>query len=269
MWYPRIKAKYRLKHGGLILLKSKKILNHFFSTKCLLCQNSLSQNETTVCHHCVVALPKIKNACIQCNTPVSNHSSSPLSNNTQTQYLQLCGVCLSNQRYWRRCRSAFLYQEPVTSLIHQFKYNNHSELTPFFANILIKSVISNIQELPDILTHVPSHSRKFAKRGYNQSFWLARSVSKAIGIPHLSLFHKTVNTKLQATLNSKKRKNSLKNTFVLNEAHRQEISGMRIAIIDDVVTTGSTCSELAKIAKKAKPSYIDVWCVARTWYYQD
>ena len=195
--------------------KSRFIFNHFLSTICKLCKSPLNQSEDLLCQHCANSLPIIKNACIQCNTPIAinpsytSTSATTTSNLHSTKYHQFCGVCISDQRYWRTCRSAYLYHEPVTTLIHQFKYNNHTELTSFFVKILIKSIVSNIQELPDILTHVPSHSRKFAIRGYNQSFRLTRALSKAIGIPHLPLFLKTVNTKQQTILNSEKRKKSL------------------------------------------------------------
>ena len=101
-------------------------------------------------------------------------------------------------------------------------------------------------------------------RGYNQSYRLAKAVSQLTEIPILSLFNKTVDGTQQIKLDQKQRQMSLKNTFSIHEKHLSSIKDKNIVIVDDVVTTGSTCSELARIANKSKVQNIDIWCVART-----
>ena len=105
------------------------------------------------------------------------------------------------------------------------------------------------------------HTSKLRKRGFNQSHELAKHIGKSLNLPVIEgVLIKLKNTERQATKTLKQRQRNLKGSFALLDA----IKTKHIAIIDDVVTTGATANEIAKILKRNGVDYIQVWGIART-----
>ena len=227
------------------------LASYIFPSKCMLCQMQLTSNEKHCCEVCNTTLPYISTSCGKCSTPL-------------TTAAQLCGFCLSTERHWELCISPFAYIEPLPELIQAFKYQNKNHTIDFFADSIIEATRSFTGPNPELLTFVPSHPLRFIDRGYNQSLLLTQLISKKTDAPYLCLFEKIKFTEQQTKLTQKKRIKAPKNTFRIKDSVRENIQKKHIAIIDDVVTTGSTCSELAKILKLAGASRVDVWSIART-----
>ena len=227
------------------------LLKQLFPSKCLLCCTSLINTEQYCCSACNDYLPHITLACGKCSTTL-----------TTTQ--ELCGFCLSTQRHWEMCISPFIYKDPLPELIHRFKYQHNTIALNFFTKFILQAVKDSDTEMPNFLTYVPSHPKRFIERGYNQSLLLTQSLSKATNIPYISAFDKVIFSQQQTSLNKKGRNIAPKNTFQIKNAVKEIIQQKHIAIIDDVVTTGSTSTELAKILKSADANRVDVWCIART-----
>ncbi|MHA7879831.1 MAG: ComF family protein [Saccharospirillum sp.] len=111
----------------------------------------------------------------------------------------------------------------------------------------------------DALIPVPMHARRLRKRGFNQAEWLARYWSKPSGIPVWTEAFKPQPTDALEGLNRSERRKVLRGAFALRERPPK-----RVAIVDDVFTTGSTCSELARLLRRNGASHIEVWALART-----
>ena len=227
------------------------LVSSIFPSKCLLCQMPLMNSEKHCCKICNNALPYIAQSCGKCSSPL-----------TTTE--ELCGFCLSTDRHWEICISPFIYIDPLPELIKAFKYQNKTYTIHFFADSIIAAINSSDTFTPEFLTYVPSHPLRLIERGYNQSLFLTQSISKKMGIPYLSLFEKIQFTQQQTKLSKKKRIKEPRNSFRIKKSIRKNIHQKYIVIIDDVVTTGSTSSELAKLLKLAGASRVDVWCIART-----
>lgn len=240
------------------------LFDTLFPAKCLLCSmpqnqrhlndqlnDKLSSSKGYICHHCQLSLPEIHTACSKCCTPLNTDS-------------ELCGICIKQERYWQQCTSAFAYTQPIPHLIHQFKYQNKIELIDFFAQSMINSVDETLITPPELLLPVPIHPKRFAKRGYNQSSQLAKQTSLLTGIPYINAFIKNKETPQQASLDKKSREKTLKDNFSIKKRFLPLIKDKHLVIIDDVVTTGATSSELARMLKKAHAKRVDVWCIART-----
>lgn len=113
---------------------------------------------------------------------------------------------------------------------------------------------------PDVLLAVPLHSKRLSERGFNQSELIAEHIHKGTGIP---LMHhqlkRTINTQSQTSLKAAERRKNLKDAF--------QYSGVNtiksVAIIDDVVTTGSTANEIAKTLKQHGVERVEIWAFAR------
>ena len=107
---------------------------------------------------------------------------------------------------------------------------------------------------------IPLHKTRYRQRGFNQSIEIARTVACELKLPvDLSSCQRYRNTPHQTSLPAKQRRKNLKNAFSL----MKPIQVKHIAIIDDVMTTGSTVDELAALLKKAGASRVDVWACAR------
>ena len=172
----------------------------------------------------------------------------------------LCGRCLNNPPPFSKTIVLFGYKYPAKKLIHAFKFKKHAELSSLFANKLVERI--ELQDkLPDCLIPVPLHSRRQAERGYNQSLELAKHLGKSLKIEvNTSICKRIINTDPQSKLPIKSRKKNVKNAFSLDKDNVPN----HIAIIDDVVTTGSTINEIAQLFNKAGCEQIDIWAIART-----
>ncbi len=118
-----------------------------------------------------------------------------------------------------------------------------------------------VQTLPELLVSVPLHQNRYLERGFNQSYEMARALSKTLAIPCSdSWVERVLDTRRQSELSLKQRKINIKNAFVVDD----EIKKYRhIALVDDVITSGSTVHELVKACLRQGVKRVDVWAIAR------
>ena len=142
------------------------------------------------------------------------------------------------------------------------KFNTRLILARFFGQSLATHIIKMKTELPECIIPVPLHSSRLGQRGYNQSLELARHLSCFLRLPlNRDSLRRVRNTQAQSELPASKRKRNIRGAFTVNG---QSLAGAdHVAIIDDVITTGSTANEVARQLKKAGVKRIDVWACAR------
>ncbi|MBV1908300.1 MAG: ComF family protein [Kangiellaceae bacterium] len=213
-----------------------------------------------ICEYCLQLLPFSNSQCFTCGLPLS---ASPSDKLNQENSMGSCGACLSNSPKYDRLISAFHYQDPINEFITQLKYAAKLQLLKLLSDSLIARLSTSYreQEWPALLIPVPLHKKKLTKRGFNQSRLLANQLAKSLKIPVLkSGIKRTKNTQAQSGLDSIERKLNMKDAFRISEKLPNHI-----AIVDDVVTTGMTVSELTKQARLAGAKKVDVWCIARAY----
>jgi ComF family protein len=152
----------------------------------------------------------------------------------------------------------FIHNGAMRYLITGLKFNAQYKNARLLGLLLAEGLQTT--HLPDCLIPVPLHKARYRERGFNQSIEIAKATGKALHIPvdvHSCIRHR--DTPHQTQLTAKQRRTNMKNAF----STRQPIQARHIAIIDDVMTTGSTVHELAKVLKKAGVSRVDVWVCAR------
>jgi ComF family protein len=170
--------------------------------------------------------------------------------------------------------AAYYEEGPIKEAIHNFKYNNVTELAGFLSDLLAKSLQGQKPKLGKdiILTAVPMHFLKKAQRGYNQAEMLADVVAEQIsaqGGPasgwklqkSYQIIKKIRKTKSQVSKSGKKRRENLKNSFKIID--KNIINNRNIIIVDDVTTTGTTLEECAKVLKVAGAKKIWGLVIAR------
>ncbi len=171
---------------------------------------------------------------------------------------QICGACLSHPPAWQCTRSALHYDFPVDGLVGALKYRGDLSLAPLLADCLA-GVLEGAAV--DAILPLPLHPARLAARGYNQAMELARPLARRF---HLPLVHAAVqrvrDTPPQAGLDRAARLKNLRGAFL---ARPELVSGLRIAVLDDVMTSGATLGELTRTLKQAGAVAVECWVVAR------
>ena len=169
--------------------------------------------------------------------------------------LSLCGHCKSAIRLNPRppecgAYSACLYDGVLKELVHLFKYSGKLSLTKALQELMIdfvKETPEIIQGI-DMITFIPLQTRRLRERGFNQSEVLAFNIAKELGLSLKGLLEKTISTRHQNELSREDRLINLKGAFRIKNG--VSIKGLQILLIDDVMTTGATLSECAKVLGK-------------------
>jgi ComF family protein len=187
--------------------------------------------------------------CLNCRTPFLN--SFPLDSEGR------CMLCRNGGRGFDEAFCYGAYEGTLRKLIHLFKYSGMRGLARPLGELLADAVPRD--RLFDAVTAVPLHWRRRWQRGYNQSELLGRIFARRRGIPVLRLLRRGASTRAQAGLSNSQRRENVAGAFVA----RRRVAGMRILLIDDVMTTGATASACARALKKAGARSVSVLALAR------
>lgn len=175
-----------------------------------------------------------------------------------------CLSCKKNAPAFDFAWSACLFKGPLKNLLHQFKYNQKTQLRKPFTQCMISFIEQyhfDINQF-DYLLAIPlfiSHQRD---RGYNQSALLADEISRHFNIPITKALKRNRNTQSQTQLSQKERFTNILEAFTIK--HNSNIKNKNILIIDDLLTTGATTSEAARILKKNGAARVGVLTLAIT-----
>ena len=226
-----------------------------FKQNCVLCASCIESNianNHAVCKPCLNDLPwHPKTSCPQCGLASSG---------------MVCGSCLNSPPDFDATISVFLYAYPIDAMMQRYKYGSLLNLGDAFGELLAEKIhIENI----DLIIPMPMHRQRLKERGFNQALEIAKVLDKLLCKNHKEkLDYKSVErqtlTPPQASLPLKERVKNIKGAFKVNADKLDIIQGKRIAIVDDVMTTGASLNELAKTLKKAGASHVECWVIART-----
>ena len=197
--------------------------------KCVVCGRETYPSRYGLCDKCKLSLNE--NYCKRCG----RH---------KVGVNEYCGECSDMTLYFDEARSAVTYDETAKSIIWRLKYGSAKYLARKMAEYMLDTLMTTDWSF-DCFTFVPIHRKRQKKRGYNQAELLARALSDITTTPYLSLLQKTKETKNQAKLNRDERLNNLKGSF------EAQSSPAHVVLIDDVMTTGSTVNECARMLKSA------------------
>jgi ComF family protein len=160
----------------------------------------------------------------------------------------------------RRCCAPFAYAAPFDFLVHALKYRGQLATGRVLGTLLADHIEAlGLQVDVDVIVPVPLHPARHAERGFNQSAEIARHLGRRLRLPvEESLAVRRRATPPQVGLHLEERRRNLVDAFVAGPA-----CGRRVAIVDDVTTTGTTLQELARVLSQAGAVTVDAWCVAR------
>jgi ComF family protein len=171
----------------------------------------------------------------------------------------LCGACLRHPPAFDRTLAAFTYRFPIDRLLHAFKYSGNLALIEVLAKPLARFAAEHPK--PDLLLPMPLHPERLKERGFNQSLEIAKTISRWLDIPLMAeACRRTRDTPSQAGLKWKERRRNVHGAFACD----LDLAGKKIAVLDDVMTTGATLNEVSRILKGRGAAEVSAWVVART-----
>ena len=176
-----------------------------------------------------------------------------------------CGACRKRPPAQDSLWAAHAYRFPLDTLLKGYKYRYRMPQGRVLQDLFLEAALGAAERdalaLPDLLIPVPLPPAKLRERGFNQSLELAKPVAKALG---LRIDHRLVRrvraTPSQAGLPPTSRARNVRKAFRCDRS----VAGRAVAIVDDVVTTGSTVGEVTKTLKRAGAARVAVWTLART-----
>jgi len=190
--------------------------------------------------------------CVSCRTPFVN--AFPLDAEGR------CPLCRAGLRGFDAAYCFGAYEGTLRELIHLYKYGRIETLSRPLGDLLAAAI--PLDERFDAVTPVPLHWRKQWQRGFNQSELLARAIARRRGIAVVSALWRARSTQVQAGLSNSERRKNVAAAFRCRRAG-QTLTGQRVLLIDDVMTTGSTAAACARALKQAGAARVVLATVAR------
>lgn len=233
-------------------------MSHWFAQArtqdCYFCGGASAQ---PLCAPCLEGLPRLPaQLCPGCALP------SPAGS--------LCGRCMSDKPHYDATVAALAYAYPLDAAIQAYKYQGRLGLTGSFAALMQDALRAREEEAlraereappPDLIIATPLAGARLAERGYNQAHELARVLAKQRSVPlDAQALARTKAAPPQAELPWKERAKNIRGAY----AAQRRFDGLSVAVVDDVMTTGSTLDEIAKTLKKAGAARVTNWVLART-----
>jgi len=235
------------------------VLNLFYPEVCFICAFPIAhRRDRGICKKCLekaVALRIRPPVCPSCGLPMPNFE--PGAN-------FLCGDCILTPPAFSGARSFGYYRGELGRLIQGLKFNNRKNLVGLLSSLLVGTFNQTWDRNEfDLVVPMPLHKKRRRRRGYNQAELLARSLAHRIGIP----FSKRVLVRKRSTLpqvglNDVQRRENVRNAFHCNDSGG--LSGLRILLIDDVMTTGATAESASTTLMKGGAMRVSVLTLAQT-----
>jgi ComF family protein len=224
---------------------------------CSVCGEPVEERSDALCNGCRDSfVPLGSMVCWQCGAVVYKPTK------------QRCKECPEDPVYFHSARGAFAFRGAIRNAVHVFKYNHRLELARPLARAMFMALKDHMQAAPfdegpvDLLLPVPMHFLRRITRGYNHAEALAQEfavLSQIPCVPHLLVRHRY--TPRQALLPPEKRG---KNIFAAFETpFPQELAGRRVGLFDDVMTSGHTVNECARVLRAAGAAEVRVFTLCR------
>jgi len=216
---------------------------------CAVCRGWGTQR---VCGACVQRFAGRRPRCVRCALQVPDG-------------VAVCGACLSAPPPFARTIAAVDYDHPWDGLITHFKFHGALELVAALTQRMLAAAAHQGAPPTALLLPVPLSAQRLRERGYNQAWELARRLGRALDCAaDAQLLLRIRDTPHQLAFPPERRAGNVRAAFAVEPGRRAELRGRAVTLVDDVMTTGATASEVARVLLQAGASEVAVWVIART-----
>jgi ComF family protein len=204
-----------------------------------------------LCAACAQSLPRVGAACPVCALPSARDTA--------------CGACLAHPPPYAGTVAAFAYAFPVDRLLQRIKYGGRLALAQWAGAALAAAVRDTFasrigRTRPDCVVALPLAAARQRDRGFNQAREIAVRVARGTGLPLAAPLARITAGPPQTALPWAERRRNVRGAFAV----RAPVRGARIALVDDVMTTGATLAEASRALLAAGAEHVECWVVART-----
>lgn len=218
-------------------------------TQCALCRD---WSHARLCEACITRFALPHPRCERCAIAVPAAVS-------------LCGACTRQPPPFVRAVAAVDYVAPWDDLVRRFKFDAALDLADALARCILDAVGRSAAPVPDWLLPVPLSAQRMRERGYNQAWELARRVARALPCTgDAELLLRVADTPHQLSLPPAERAANVRGAFAVEPRRRHALRDRHVAVIDDVMTTGATLSEVARTLLQGGAASVQIWVLART-----
>ncbi len=172
---------------------------------------------------------------------------------------QVCGHCLTSSPAFDATQALFRYEYPLDAMLQCYKYGRQLTMADIFGELMIQRLPASAR--PDVIIPMPLHPQRLQERGFNQAVEIGRMVAKRLQLPlDIQSCSRIKPAPPQVSLPLKERVKNMRNAFACNK----KLDGLRVALLDDVMTTGASLNALASTVKSAGAAHVECWTIART-----
>ncbi|MGH8135239.1 MAG: ComF family protein [Steroidobacteraceae bacterium] len=223
------------------------LVHRLFPVTCYLCLDPGQRPALDLCAGCEADLPRNEPACPMCAATISVAGET-------------CGHCRRRRRAFDAAFVPYRYEFPLPELIQRMKYRGVLPVTRILGCVLGRRLAERSTPRVDAIVPVPLSTKREHRRGYNQAREIAGFAARELGLPvEDRLARRIRETAEQAGLSAGARRRNLRGAFIIEAGTVPS----RVAIVDDVLTTGATAESLAQALRRAGCRYIEAWAVAR------
>jgi ComF family protein len=213
--------------------------------RCLLCGDA-GADGLDLCAACAAELPRNTRCCARCALPLPSS-------------VAVCGACQRKPPPWDAAWAPFRYGWPLDRLEARYKFGRDLAAGRTLARLW--QGVCAPAATPALILPVPLHRARLRQRGYNQALELARPLGRALGVPvRHDLLLRPRATAAQTELDAAARRRNVRGAFALREGATLPA---HVVVLDDVMTTGATLAECARVLKRAGVARVEVWALAR------
>ena len=224
-----------------------RLLRVVLPLRCLLC-GERGSHERDLCAACARDFVRNTPCCPRCALPLE--APAPL-----------CGECVEREPPFAAAWAPFRYEHPLDLLESRFKFRGDLAAGRVLTSLMIERASVDAPSRPDAIVPVPLHVSRLRARGYNQALELAKPLARVCGIPlEADLIRRVRATAAQTGLDAATRRRNLRDAFAI--AGERAVP-LHVVLFDDVMTTGTTMRECARVLRRAGVARVDAWALAR------
>lgn len=226
---------------------------------CALCARATG--DAGLCVACTASIAMAAGACPACALPAPGVAQLPPEHPGAPPAPAICGRCLAHPPAWDAAIAAGAYRFPLDRLVMRLKYAADLPLAATLGATLAHAAAARgaIGRV-DALVPMPLAPARQRERGFNQAREIARAIAAATGLPLIDALRRSRHAAPQASLAWRERARNVRGAF----SARGALDGARVALVDDVMTSGATAAAACSALRRAGASRVEAWVVART-----